>query len=343
MDERVERVLYEVAARVVAPVLAPIYSGVASILTFHRVVGSSRGPRPGWLRGLEVEVALIEELVARLRRTGHEFVSIDELRAVLTERRTRAHKLVVMTFDDGYADAHHTVLPLLAAERIPFTLYLTTDFPDRRIVPWWYLLDDLLARGPHLHLRLEGVEHAYSLETPAQRDVAFAEIGQILDAGSEAERRARAEQVFGVESVEEAMERLYLSWDQVAELAAHPLVTIGAHTVSHAPLKLLSREKARWEMLESRQRIEARIGKSVRHFAYPYGFPSLVGAREYELARECGFSTAVTTRVANVFYDNAKTLQCLPRIRGQSVRHIELSMAGVVAALRYRGRRVITV
>ncbi len=31
------------------------------------------------------------------------------------------------------------------------------------------------------------------------------------------------------------MDALYLSWDQVITLASHPLVTLGAHTVTHAP------------------------------------------------------------------------------------------------------------
>ncbi len=96
-------------------------------------------------------------------------------------------------------------------------------------------------------------------------------------------------------------------------------------------------------MFESRSRIEARIGRPVRHFAYPYGFRALVGAREFALARECGFDTAVTTRTANLFPQSADSLECLPRVRGKSLAQIEVSMAGLPAALRYPGRRVVTV
>lgn len=338
-----QTMLYDLARRFVAPVLAPFYGGMASILVFHRVVEPAPIKRPGWLGELEVAPALIETLIKRLRGAGHEIVSLDELREALVERRTPRAKLVALTFDDGYVDAYTTIYPLLTSYNVPFTLYLTTDFPDRRIAPWWYLLEARLAQGGPLRMRLHGRDLSYPLETPRQIDAAFAEVGAILDAGTPADRWALAAEVFGPGEVARAMDAEFMRWDQVKDMAAHPLVTIGAHTISHAPLKLLSLEEARFEMVESRRRIEAQIDRPVRHFAYPYGFRALVGAREYALAKECGFDTAVTTRRANIFPDSASHLECLPRIHGRSQPQIEVNMAGLIAAFRYAGRRVVTV
>jgi peptidoglycan/xylan/chitin deacetylase (PgdA/CDA1 family) len=342
MGKLVKHVLYEVAERFVAPILAPIYSGIGSILMFHRLVESPPERRAGWPHELEARPALIEALFSRLRRSGHEFVSIGELRETLIKRKTHATKLVVVTFDDGYTDTYDTVFPLLTGYKIPFTLYLTTDFPDRRMVPWWYLLERLLTQKPRLALETGGRELSYRLETQKQRDGAFDEVAAVFDKTPPSSRRALAERVFGKQQVARSIEDLCIRWDQVAEMAAHPLVTIGAHTVSHPVLKLLPREEACREMVESRRRIEAALGQPVRHFAYPYGWRTQVGAREYALAKECGFETAVTTRVANVFHDNAGALECLPRIYGRSLRQIELLMTGAVAAFRHRGLRVIT-
>jgi peptidoglycan/xylan/chitin deacetylase (PgdA/CDA1 family) len=338
-----QRTLHDLARRFVAPIVAPIYGGVASILVFHRVLEPSPGPRPGWLREIEIAPDLLLRLLDRLRRTGHEIVSLDELRAALIGGRTPRAKLVTLTFDDGYVDAYTTIYPLLTSANVPFTVYLTTDFPDRRHAPWWYLLDERIRRSPTLDLRIQGRALSCPVETPQQIEAAFKRIGALLDAGTPEDRWALAADVFGANEVARAMDAHFLSWDQVIAMASHPLVTIGAHTVTHAALKLLSWERARWEMLESRSRIEARIARPVRHFAYPYGFRALVGAREYALARECGFDTAVTTRTANLFPASAKSLECLPRVRGKSLAQIEVSMSGLPAALRYPGRRLITV
>ena len=204
------------------------------------------------------------------------------------------------------------------------------------------LLERHLTRTRWFARRVRGREISFLLEGEEERDRAFAAVATIFDETPAVERRALADEVFGPEEVARAIDKLCIRWDQVEAMAAHSLVTIGAHTVSHPVLKNLPLEAARTEMLESRRRIEARIGRPVTHFAYPYGAPLQVGEREFALARECGFATAVTTRLANVSPANAAHLECLPRIYGQSLREMELGMSGVVSALRDPGKRVVT-
>jgi len=343
MNRIIRGLLYEVAERFAAPIAAPIYAGVASILLFHRVVEPPARRAGWWPRGMEIRPTALDALIARLRRAGHAFVSIDELREALAGRRPTAAKLVVMTFDDGYVDTHDVALPLLESRGVPFTLYLTTDIPDGRLVPWWYVLERELTRGPRLALLHRGQALCYELEGQEQRDAAFRELAALFMRIPAAEHRALAEALFGPDAVAPVVAELFMRWEHVAELAAHPLVTIGAHTISHPALKELPLEEARREMIESRRRIEARIGRPVRHFAYPYGQEAHAGARECALARECGFETAVTTRLANVFPGHAERLECLPRIAARTPQHVDLFMTGVASAFLYRGRRVITV
>jgi peptidoglycan/xylan/chitin deacetylase (PgdA/CDA1 family) len=334
--------LREAAGRAVAPLLSPIYSGIGSVLFFHRVVAPPGIPRSGWPSSVETEPHVFESILAQLARSGHSFVSIDELREVLVSRRGRARKLVVITFDDGYADVLHTALPLLASRNVPFVLYLTTGFPDRTVVPFWYPLERALAAGPRLTLSLRGEERSYPAATAAEREASFEAIHAIFQAADLGEHRALAEEAFGAAVIARAEEELFLTWEGVARLAAHPLVTLGAHTVSHPVLQRLSPEAARREILESRLRLEAKLGRPVRHFAYPYGQPEQASAREYELARECGFETAVTTCLTNVFPGSARCLHALPRLPGEEPGRLELWMTGVPSAFLYRGRRVVT-
>jgi peptidoglycan/xylan/chitin deacetylase (PgdA/CDA1 family) len=341
MTRSARRVVRDLAARLVAPVAAPIYSGVGSILAFHRVVDPPAW-RAGWARDMEVRPAALAALVAHLRRAGHAFVSMDELREALLRSSKPPAKLVAMTFDDGYADAHDTVLPLLESHGVPFALYLTTDLPDRSLVPWWYLLERVLTQGPRVALQHRGQVWCYRLERLEERDLAFAELARLFMKSPTSDHRALADSLFGPDAVARAMAELYLSWDQVAAMARHPLVTIGAHTVSHRPLAALPLDEARREVVESRRRIEARTGRPVRHFAYPYGQPTQAGPREFALVRECGFDTAVTTRHGNVFPAHAASLACLPRLPCEAQEDAELLMSGVRAAFLYRGRRVIT-
>ena len=50
-----------------------------------------------------------------------------------------------------------------------------------------------------------------------------------------------------------------MSWDEVATLAADPLVTIGAHTVNHVMLAKVPEKTARTEIEMSRSVIETSL------------------------------------------------------------------------------------
>ena len=101
---------------------------------------------------------------------------------------------------------------------------------------------------------------------------------------------------------------LCMGWEEIAHLAADPLVTIGAHTVNHVMLKKISTESnARSEMEMSRAVIEAALNVRPQHLAYPVGDPTSAGQREFRIAGELGFKTAVTTRPGVLFKAHRET------------------------------------
>lgn len=63
----------------------------------------------------------------------------------------------------------------------------------------------------------------------------------------------------------------YITTDELLELAADPLVTIGSHGVTHEILKEMPQEKQRLELVDSKNRLEELIGRPVRFFAYSHG------------------------------------------------------------------------
>ena len=77
----------------------------------------------------------------------------------------------------------------------------------------------------------------------------------------------------------------HLSPNHIRELAAAGW-EIGAHSVTHRALPLLSETQVRREMQESREKIAEWAKQPVISFAYPFGIKT---ARERQLAKECGF------------------------------------------------------
>lgn len=63
-----------------------------------------------------------------------------------------------------------------------------------------------------------------------------------------------------------------LTWDQVREMDASGLMTIGNHTHTHRDLRGLSYDEVVADLDEADRLIEARLGRKPRHFAYPWGY-----------------------------------------------------------------------
>ena len=131
---------------------------------------------------------------------------------------------------------------------------------------------------------------------------------------------------------------LCMSWDELKPFADDPLVTIGAHTITHCNLAKADEAIASHEMAASRARIEDALQRPVLHLAYPYGDKIAAGAREFALAQAAGFKTAVTTRPGMIFPENAEHLTALPRVSLNGNYQDEPHLAG--ADLRRRHRDV---
>jgi peptidoglycan/xylan/chitin deacetylase (PgdA/CDA1 family) len=100
----------------------------------------------------------------------------------------------------------------------------------------------------------------------------------------------------------------------VLEWNADPSVTIGSHTVSHPILLRHDSTYAACEIKESKSIIESQLGRPVRHLAFPFGDRGSVGPREFLLARDAGYLTAVTTRPGHLWTRHARQLTALPRV-----------------------------
>lgn len=101
----------------------------------------------------------------------------------------------------------------------------------------------------------------------------------------------------------------YLKWPQIQQLAAEG-ATIGAHTLDHVDLAIISLPAARGQVVESRRQLEAKLGHPVVHFAYPSG---RYNRDTVKLVEEAGFLTAVTTNYG--MRHTAGQLFLLQRIR----------------------------
>jgi len=62
-----------------------------------------------------------------------------------------------------------------------------------------------------------------------------------------------------------------LTWAQIMEMQDSGLVEFGSHTMRHRNLAELPLDEVKWELTESKARLEEKLGREMVGFAYPYG------------------------------------------------------------------------
>jgi peptidoglycan/xylan/chitin deacetylase (PgdA/CDA1 family) len=318
--------------------------GMGVILTLHHV-RPARADRfqPNGL--LEITPDFLDATLRLIRAEGYDIVSLDEALVRLTSFRP-GRFFVALTVDDGYRDTVEHAWPVLAKHDAPWTLFVTPGFADRTARLWWLELEEAIRALPRFSVELPTGGFSARTETPAEKQLAFDQLywrlrkqpeGILLSVISDLARQA------GVDPVA-LVERECLPWETLRALSGAPGVAIGAHTLSHPMLAKHPAETARAEIADSKARLEAELGIPVRHFAYPVGDTTSAGPREFAMAAEAGFMSAVTTRPGHLFEPHARHLQALPRVSlngyHQSEDAVRALLSGLPFLLWNRGRKV---
>jgi peptidoglycan/xylan/chitin deacetylase (PgdA/CDA1 family) len=326
--------------------MRPLVGGVGAILTLHHV----RPARPDAFqpnRLLEITPQFLEDLLRQLKGARLDVVSLDEMhRRFITGEFKR--RFVCLTFDDGYKDFKRWAYPLLRKYQMPFALYIATSFPDRLGELWWIALEAVIAQNSRIGLLIDGKEQFFACGTVNEkRELYDAFYRYLRGMKTEDELRAVVRDLCARYRVDIASfcQELCMDWQEIVELAADPLVTIGTHTVNHKILKKVPDDAAvRAEMEMSRAVLEAALGKRPDHLAYPVGDATAAGPREFRIAAELGFKTAVTTRPGVLFKVHRDHLTALPRIsvngEFQQQRYLKVLMSGAATAMWNGFRRV---
>lgn len=190
---------------------------------------------------------------------------------------------VAVTFDDGYADNFHNALPVLEKYGIPATFFVSTEHLGTNELFWWDILEGLFraCRQGTVHLGnqkfdRENLQDAHSFLRgllPDERSILLSEAVKYQDLPGD------------------IMGRRALSLEELQQLSKSPLVTIGAHTVTHSSLSHEPESLQRQEIAASKARLEELIGKDVHVFSYPFGD---YNEETRVILNECGIRKAFT-------------------------------------------------
>ena len=226
----------------------------------------------------------------------YRIVPLSEVAGYLASSKPMPSGLAVITIDDGYRDAYEIAFPILRGRKVPATLFVVTDFVDRKCWLWTDKLRYLTACAESrvFEATIDGRAFRIELNGRASRLGAAEQINwqlKLMSDGKKDEAIERLASVFGVElPALPPPELSSLTQEELREMDSGG-VEIGSHTVTHQILTRVSPERLRYELSESRSRLESMLGRRVRLLGYPNGNHNRAVQKE---AVGAGYQCAVT-------------------------------------------------
>jgi peptidoglycan/xylan/chitin deacetylase (PgdA/CDA1 family) len=257
------------------------------VLAYHHV-----GDRAATAPWVTVSPDSFAEQMAFLADNGL-VLPLDQLLAELRRGRVPRGGHVVLTFDDAALDTYTTAFPLLRRLGLPATVFVPTGLVGRPGPFWWDRLSRLSRAAAEQDVDLGDffVRAGVLGGGPWIEDSMWRRV-RLLDEDPRNEALDRAAEWLKEDG--EINGARSMGWDQLAELDASGLITLGAHTVSHPVLAALDPDRLAAEVTGCRDALSG--FKSFRKvFAYPYGDAPAIGDWAKRAVREAGFEAAFTT------------------------------------------------
>ena len=260
------------------------------VFMLHRVSERIDGNLPN-NEHLKISPAFLEKVIVKYKKAGFSFLSLDQLYEIISGKSNIGKPFVCFTMDDGYLDNYENAYPIFKKHQVPFAIFVATDFPDKKAVLWWYVIEKLIMNSAEIELS-DGSK--YICETFQEKWDTFRYIREKVLLLNPRNLVNELNELFANYNLDwyTPIQTLSMNWEQIKKLTQEPLCTIGGHTVSHVALNKLSMEDMDSEITKGINIILSHTGYKTRYFAYPYGSEKENGEREFNYIRNSNFKMA---------------------------------------------------
>lgn len=276
------------------------------VVTYHRVRASGEPIGNAWMeseRGVDADT-----LRAHLAFLARHFTPVPLSDVAAPNAKSPGRPTFAVTFDDGYEDNLTVAAPILREMGIPATFFVVSEFvgTDKRF--WWESLAEMCRNAEQRPVEMrpavsdhgrnsldrskelrfdsrEASERTYQWLSSIYRTLPHERVWPTL---------VELGQVMGVAPRVLGRDYRLMNWEQVLQLQALGF-EIGGHTMTHANLGAGEPAAISREIVGCLEALQARLGRPVRSFAYPYGGPANRSETAIRALQAAGCPVAVTT------------------------------------------------
>jgi peptidoglycan/xylan/chitin deacetylase (PgdA/CDA1 family) len=210
-----------------------------------------------------ISLSELEKFISHCESKGFYFCSF----STSWEKRNDP-KALALSFDDGFLGVYKYAYPLLEKKNITPAIFLNPEplnsskniFHFLEIEMLFRLREDLVDKDLDIVKFMKDTKKKLKKCHPEER---IKLRDQLLKT-----YQIELNEIY--QALEKEEKYQLMSWEQIKELRDHKWV-IGAHTLNHPPLAFLSKDEKDYEISESKNQLENKLGMKIDYFAYPYG------------------------------------------------------------------------
>lgn len=255
------------------------------ILLYHSIVPDDSPPER-WMAGRALTRTAFERQIVWLS-DHYPIVSLTDYIDSLKQPKYAKHKIIAITFDDGFDITFQCAFPILFERKIPAAIFISTGHIEKGELLWFSYLKALCFDCKYTVVEVD--HHTYSLQTQKLREHARGQLRLLAKtSGSPSNFCRNLSQRYPLDL---NMKPCYagMTHKQIKIASESGILELGAHTMTHPFLSQLSRHEQEEEILGSRNILSELTNKEILYFAYPGG--------EYnhdtlELMKSAGFKAA---------------------------------------------------
>jgi len=267
----------------------------AIILGYHGVTNGLL-PFSNWI---QIEKKLFEEHI-RYLSSNFTCIKLSDLLSFINQGNI-SHKMVCITFDDGYANNFKIAFPILKRYQVPATIFVSTGYLNTTNLLWHDLISVLLAQSRISMTKFDGIK--LKLQTREEKASSYRRLINKYKQLKKEQRNSITCQLaqtlkIDIENIRaegDLSEYRLLNWAEIKEMEESGLIEFGSHTINHSILSLLSEEDAMKEIIGSKKILERHLSNPIDLFSYPNGTERDFNQRHVEILKTQGFECAVTT------------------------------------------------
>ncbi len=259
------------------------------IITYHNVLPVAQLPKHDTYN-VDVTAAVFEKQMVFLKNNFN-IRPIDELSDASSNG-------FFLTVDDGMLNNHEILSPILEKYDLTALFAVCPAMIDQTLPHIWrdhFFLLFKQFEGTDIFLPFNGYATAFRYSSANEAHAAMRKhvyTHKIADVYGLLKEVCAKNNIVYKKIDDTPLRYGFMDWQQVSALQQKGH-TIASHTMTHRILKFLSEDEKRYELAESKRRLEEKLTTKIDWLVYPYGGPEQIDNETVRIANEAGYTLAL--------------------------------------------------